>query len=253
MEYEFIKHLARRGVRIFTTSEAKKYAEEIGIRPDTMLDRLYRLNQKGLVERLMSGLYCLGPEFLSGIPIHEYEIATALVSPSAIAYLSAFSYHKLTDQMSSIIYVLATEEPKKNLRNTYTIRGIRYRIIRTKKENFFGIEKRWIGQVLIEVTDLERTLIDGIIKPKYCGGLREVLDAYSQAIDRIAIPKIISYAEKMSDSACKRLGWILSKLEIENSELEPLRKRVTSVFTKLDPSGPQSGTWNYDWYILENL
>jgi predicted transcriptional regulator of viral defense system len=254
MEYSFIQHLAQKGVRIFTTQEAKMYAQEIGMQPGTILDRLYRMNKKGIIERLMSGLYCLGPEFLSGIPIHEYEIAAALATPSSIAFLSAFSYHKLTDQISSIIYVLSTIDPEhSHSRNMYTIRGIRYRIIRVQQEDFFGIERKWIGRSLIPVTDLERTLIDGLAKPKYCAGIREVLDGYSQVIDQINIPKIISYALRMSDSVCKRLGYVLSTLNVDERHLEPLFKRVTPIFIKLDPTGPQKGAWNRTWFVMESL
>ncbi len=254
MEYTFIQHLAKKGVRIFTTQEAKMYAQEIGIQPQTVLDRLHRMNKKGIIDRLMSGLYTLGPEFLSGIPIHEYEIATKLATPSSLAYLSAFSYHHLTDQISSIIYVLSTvdsEHPRS--RNSYTIRGVRYRIVRVQQEGFFGIEQRWVGKVLVPVTDLERTLIDGIVKPKYCAGIQEVLDGYSQIIDQINISKIISYALRMSDAACKRLGYILSKLSIDDKQLEPLMKRITPIFVKLDPTGPQKGAWNRTWFVMENL
>lgn len=254
MEYTFIQHLVRKGVRIFTTHEAKMYAQEIGIQPEVVLDRLHRMNKKGIIERLMNGLYCLGPEFLSGIPIHEFEIATMLTTTSSIGYLSAFGYHKLTDQLSSIVYVLSTVDPQRaRSRTRYTIRGVKYRIIRVSQEDFFGIEKSWVGHVLIPITDLERTLIDGLVKPKYCAGIREVLDAYVQVIDQINIPKLISYALRMSDSVCKRLGYVLSKLNVDDDQLKPLTERVTPVFVKLDPTGPQKGAWNHRWYIMENL
>ena len=92
----------------------------------------------------------------------------------------------------------------------YRIRRIRYRVVRIKQDQFFGHEKACIGQISIIITDLERTLLDGLIKPKYCGAFREVLDAYSQALDRIDLSKIISYAQQTNDAVCKRLGYILS-------------------------------------------
>ncbi len=102
MSYTFIKHLTQKGVRIFTAAQAKVRAQEIGIDPDTMKSRLFNLQKKGMIERLMRGLYSLSPEYLKGIPLHEYEIGLALASPSSIAYISAYNYHKLTDQIRSI-------------------------------------------------------------------------------------------------------------------------------------------------------
>jgi predicted transcriptional regulator of viral defense system len=254
MEYTFIKHLAQNGVRLFTTEQARTYAVQIGIDEGTITERLYRLNKKGLIERLMKGLYCLSPEFLMGIPIHEYEIATALTTPSCIAFLSAYSFHHLTDQISSTIYVLAPANSRiSHSYNTYKIKGITYKIIRTKEEHFFGYDKQWIGQVQVFVSDLERTLIDGLIKPDYCGGFREVLDAYSQAISRLDVQKIVDYAQRISGSVCKRLGWILNKLEVEDHLLMPLLIRPSTSYSKLNPSGPHQGSWNKKWLILENV
>ncbi len=254
MSYKLVKRLAQKGKRIFTTDEAREIGREIGLNPDTIIDRLYDLHKKEMIERLMKGLYSLSPELLKGIPIHEYEIGLALADSSCIAYLSAYSYHKLTDQISSMVYVMALDDPKKTFsKNLYRIRGIRYRIVRVKSEYFFGVEKGWVGQTYLSVTDLERTLVAGLIKPKYCGGFREVLDAYAQAIDRIDIPKIISYAQKISDAACKRLGWVLEQLDVKDEQLKPLLKRSTTSYSKLNPSGLQKGPWNKKWLLQENL
>ena len=254
MDYKFIKYLVQKRLRVFSTEQARELANEIGIKPDAIVDRLYRLNKKGLIRRLMKGLYCLSSEYLKGVPIHEFEIALALASPSSIAYMSALSFHNLTDQMGTIIYIMTPIDPqKKYSKNVYKIEGVRYRIIRVKKEHFFGLEQKWIGRERITITDLERTLIDGLIKPKYCGGFREVLDAYTQVIDGIDIPKIISYAKKISDSVCKRLGWVLSNLGVHDEQLKPLLERTTTSFAKLNPSGPQRGPWNKKWLLLENL
>lgn len=254
MEYRFIKHLTEQGVRLFTTEQARVYAKQVGLDESTITPRLYRLHKKGLIERVMKGLYCLAPEFLGGIPLHEYEIATALTTPSCIAYFSAYSYHKLTDQISSTIYILAPDTPNTpHSYNSYKIKGITYKILRTQEEHFFGYEKQWVNQVLIPITDRERTLIDGLIRPDYCGGFREVLDAYSQAINTLDIQKIISYAQRINNATCKRLGWILSTLEIEDRFLTPLLTRSSPSYSKLNPSGPQKGIWNKKWHILENL
>lgn len=254
MEYSFIKHLAENGVRIFTTEQARIYARHLGIDDSTITERLYRLNKKGLIERVMKGLYCLAPEFLSGSPLHEYEIAAALSTPGCIAFLSAYSFHHLTDQISSTIYILSPDNSSSsNSYNTYKIRGITYKIIRTKEEHFFGYDRQWVGHVQIFVSDLERTLIDGLIKPDYCGGFREVLDAYSQAIEKIDIKKLVVYAQRISGAVCKRVGWILNKLGVEDHLLTPLLIRSSAGYTKLNPSGPQKGTWNKKWLILENL
>ncbi len=254
MGFDLIRLFSKKGMRVFTLEEAKRVGEELGIASHEMVRRLFRLKQKGLVEGLMKGLYSLAPEYLSGVPLHEYEIAAALAQPCCIAYLSAYSYHKLTDQLSSIVYLMTPlEEGKTYSKSLYRIRGVRYRVIRIHPDQFFGCEKVWIGDSQVQVTDLERTLIDGLVKPKYCGGFREVLDAYSQSVERINMKKIISYAQRTNDSVCKRLGYILSSLNVDPSIIQPLRARTSSSYSLLDASGPQRGPWNKAWLLRENL
>lgn len=255
MDFEFIHHLVNSGIRVFNSEEALEIARQMGMSPSTLRGFLSRLVKKKMIERLKPGLYCLGADFLTNNPLHEYEIALALVSPSAIAYLSAISYHKLTDQISSIFYVITITEGQENRSSytTYTIKGLKYRIIYVKKNHFFGIEKKWFYGFSMLITDLERTLLDGLMRPKYCGGFREVLYAFEQAIERIDIEKIISYAIKLNDTVCKRLGYILEKLHIDETRLQPLLLRKTSSYSKLDASGPRTGNWNNKWLIVENI
>lgn len=255
MDFTFIQQMTNAGLRVFNVEQATRIGIGIGIQPSAVKGLLHRLNKKKIIERLKRGLYSLAPEFLRGIPIHEYEIALTLGTPSAIAYLSAFSYHKLTDQISSHFYIITLEELRQHRSSyyTYTIKGLKYRIVYVKKNHFFGIDKKWLAGASIEVTDLERTLIDGLMKPKYCGGFREVLYAFSQAIERIDLDKIISYALKMNDTACKRLGWVLENLEIEQSRLEPLLARTTTSFSTLDQSGSRCGVRNNKWLIVQNI
>lgn len=259
MDFDFVRHLARAGVRVFTVEEARKQAQVLGVNPESIYDKIHYLKKKGIIEGLMKGLYCLSPELLSGVPLHEYEIAMALVAPSAVAYLSAMSFHKLTDQVSSLVYIMtigdAKEINKHSSYNAYKIRGVTYKIIRIKKDFFFGFEKQWMGGQQIFITDLERTLLDGLIRPKYCGGFREVLEAFSQNIDRMEISKIISYAQRIGDTACRRVGWILSHCGVEEGALTPLLQRKSSAksFSKLNASGPHKGVWNHKWLLLENI
>ena len=57
MSYKLVKRLAQKGKRIFTTDEAREIGKEIDLNPDTIIDRLYDLHKKEMIERLMKGLY----------------------------------------------------------------------------------------------------------------------------------------------------------------------------------------------------
>ena len=46
-----------------------------------------------------------------------------------------------------------------------------------RPERFFGTEKVWIGEARVAITDLERTLLDGLSMPQYCGDFAEILSS----------------------------------------------------------------------------
>jgi hypothetical protein len=49
----------------------------------------------------------------------------------------------------------------------------------------------------VEVTDLERTLIDLTVRPSYAGGVRVVLEAYEQARPRVCVDKLFDYLQRL--------------------------------------------------------
>ena len=50
----------------------------------------------------------------------------------------------------------------------------------------------------LQVTDIERTLIDIAVRPSYAGGLYEVLNAYRKAQGRVSINKLTAMLRKLN-------------------------------------------------------
>ncbi|CEN53779.1 type IV toxin-antitoxin system AbiEi family antitoxin domain-containing protein [Capnocytophaga canis] len=50
----------------------------------------------------------------------------------------------------------------------------------------------------LKKTNIERTLIDCTVRPFYCGGVTQVLEAYSNAKDILDIQKLYTYLQKMN-------------------------------------------------------
>lgn len=49
--------------------------------------------------------------------------------------------------------------------------------------------------IIIPVTNIERTLIDIVVRPELSGGIQEVIKAY-QSVDTVQIAKIQTYLRK---------------------------------------------------------
>ena len=104
-----------------------------------------------------------------------------------------------------------------------------------------------------QITNIEKTLLDGLTSPEYCGDFNEVLHGFKMGKDRIRIQVIVEYALKLEKAVAKRLGFILEGMGIEDKYLDALLKLPMKSYCKFDPSGPVKGQYNSKWKIRENL
>ena len=253
---ELVRRLANRGDRIFTTARARELGPEVGLSKGYIRQALHHLANSGWVVRLHNGLYAISPTVPGVTPAHEFEIAMALVEPAAISHWSALHHHGLTEQAPRKVFVLTTTDasvPGTRARDSYRIGDTAYRFIQTKPERFFGTEKVWVGDTRVTITDLERTLIDGLTMPQHCGDFAEVLHAFEVGRERLNLERIMDYALKMDAAAAKRLGWVLESLGTGRDRLDLLAQVPIKGYRTLDSSGPRKGPCNRYWMIQENL
>jgi predicted transcriptional regulator of viral defense system len=135
----------------------------------------------------------------------------------------------------------------------HTIGDAVYQFVRVKKERFFGTEKTWIGDARVTITDPERTLLDGLSMPQYCGDFAEVLHAFERRRHDLNAERMIDYALRWDGAMAKRLGWVLEKQGVEMELLEPLMRMPIKGYRKLDPTGQRRGKCDRRWMIQENL
>ncbi len=251
---QLVKLLAEHGYRLFSVEDIK---ELLTLQQRTIVNlsqKLFYLSKKEWIHEIRRELYALDDVFLDILPIHEFEIATRLVRPSTISHFTAFHVHELTDQLPLIVYATiptGTSAPRVQHGTLFAYEGIRYKYVQVKIEHFFGTQFIWRGPTKIPITDLERTLLDGLIKPNYCGGMREVIHAYS--VRPFDIQKIVDYALRLDVAVAKRLGWILEKAGMGGEPLTTLEKIPRKGTIKLDPTGTVTGKYNKRWQIWENI
>ena len=258
-----VRLLAYEGDRIFTTDRARELAPRVGLKDAYLAEALYHLRKNNWIVSLRRGLYALSPTVPGVVAAHEFEVAMALVDPATISHWSALHYHGLTEQIPRDVFVLTTtdawiprprkDEPGSRPRAGFPVGDTRYRFIQVKSDRFFGGEKVWIGEARVSITDLERTLLDGLSMPQQCGGFAEVLHALRVGMDRLNTERIIEYAIRLGVTTAKRLGWALESLGVPRSELEELVGLPIRGYRKLDPTGPRRGPCNGRWMVQENL
>jgi predicted transcriptional regulator of viral defense system len=260
---EMVRKLFEEGKRIFTIADARKAGSSCGMADNYVVEALHHLSNTGWLTRLKRGLYIISSSFPGITPVHEFEIAMALVQPSAISHWSALHFHGMTEQIPQRVYVTTTQavpiSRAVKMRNisqrsfSREINGILYEFIKIKPERFFGIKDFWVGEVKVVITDPERTLIDGLISPKHFGGWAEIFSAFESHISSLDLAKMTDYSLRLDAVIAKRLGWIMEKVGVENSILQKLEAVLIKGYRVLDSTGPRKGTCNKRWMIQENL
>jgi len=233
--------LAKR--KIFTIDDAKEIS---GIDKKILKVILLRLEKRGWIERIEKGKYMIIPlgSKKGEYTLNEFLIGSLLVQPCIISYWSALNYYGFTEQIPSTVFIQTTSRKKKQ---EIEIFGVRYKIIRVNREKIFGIEKTWIEEEQITITDKEKTIIDCLDKPKYCGGIIEVAKALKT---RDYNPnKLVNYAERIGNSGViRRLGYL--------NDLFSLQMDISSIKTRnyllLDPTLPKKGETNAKWRLIIN-
>ena len=208
---------------------------------------LSRMEADGLVERLERGKYLVIPLSArkGGYTLNEFVIGSELVEPYAISYWSALNHHGLTEQIPSTVFVQTTSRKKERDLNVF---GVRYLIIKISESKFFGVEKVWIDNVSINITDREKTIVDCLDRPEYCGGVIEVAKALNNEVydyDRLS-----RYAVNMKNSGViRRLGFLCDYLGIP-IVLSAIDSRN---YLYLDPTMPKKGVTDRKWRLKVNI
>ena len=83
------------------------------------------------------------------------------------------------------------------------MRRAAYRFIQVRPERFFGTEKVWIGDARVAITDLERTLLDGLSMPQCCGDFAEVLHAFEIGMAQLDVGRISESWRRESGPAAR--------------------------------------------------
>lgn len=246
---ELVRVLANQGYRVFTLHDAKKAAESIQMSSSYVIEALSLLKQQGWIEGIKKGVYAFSHESGISEPPHEFEIAQALVPESVISYWTAMRHYQMTEQLPRRTFNMVPQGA--GVPKNVVSRRMCY--IKVKRDYFFGIKTEWINQSKIQITDPERTLLEGLRHPEYCGGFQEVLSAFRIYFEKLDLNKIVEYACHLDAVTPKRLGWILEKLGVAPVILRRLEDLPIKGHRNLDPNSPSKGKYKAKWHLLENI
>jgi predicted transcriptional regulator of viral defense system len=224
---ELVAMLHERGRRVFTLNDV---ASITGLKDTSTRSLVRKLVERGVVTRLRSGLYILVPfelgrarEYLG----NPYVVARELKGGKAgyLSHASAMDIHGMVTQPQLVVYVTSPAPMRGR-----TVLGMEFRFVRCKPSDVFGTVGHWVEkQEQVVVSDIERTVVDGLKQPEYCGGLTEVAKGLSMRRTDVSATKLVDYALRLGVGAViRRLGYLLETFGMgAPEELARLRQNLT--------------------------
>jgi predicted transcriptional regulator of viral defense system len=249
-ESRLLARLAGAGHQIISVDDIETTLE---VPPNTAREIASRLTEKGWLDRLFPGTYLIIPLTAGEEAVyttHEYLIAAHVAEPMYIGYYSALSHHGLTEQVPRTVYVVTPTRAQSR-----EIHGVPYRVTTVTEQKFFGFEPTSVEGTTVQVSDLEKTLVDCADHPEFCGGLRELATAMRTADERgCEWDTVGEYLERLDNGAAtKRIIYLADQLGIDLPAREELVASFTSGYSLLDPTRPDTGSTDSTYRLRINV
>lgn len=245
--------LHEQGRPIFTLADAKGIT---GLKDTSARTLVHKLVGRGVATRLRPGVFQLVPPELgreSEYLGNPYVVGRELMAgkPYFLSHASAMDIHNMVTQPQLVVCVTSPKPMRGR-----SVLGTEFRFIRCKPEHFFGTTDHWVSkQEKVSVSDLERTVLDGLRQPEYCGGVTEVAKGLWIRRADMDVARLVEYALRLNVGAVmRRLGFLLEIYDIGTaSDRERLREHVTGTYSSLDPVMPPQGKYTGRWHLRLNV
>lgn len=237
-----------------TTKQAK---EVLNVSDENIRVILHRLVKKKWLSPVVPGIFEYIPAErgeMAFLDTNPFALGSMLVSPYTFAFSTAAYYWGLTTQSSTIVY-LQTDTGK-----THTIiaRNKPYRVISVPNTLFFGIQKADAYGSPVNMTDIEKTVLDCLSYPETSGDIPEIVSMIWQGKDKFDWQKIVAYVLKYdSKSLMQRFGYLvdLLKIRIPAMERNTLLQNINHNKCYLGRPNKWGKGGNFDttWQIVANI
>ncbi len=228
----------------------------LGLEEPTTRSLVRKLVNRGVAARLKPGLFILVPfelgrerEYMGNPLIVARELTGG--KDYFLSHGTAMEIHGMVTQPQLVVHVTTSAQ-----RRPVRIMGTDFRFIASDKDGFFGLTDHWVTkQEKVKISDPERTVLDGLRMPEYCGGLTELAKGIWIKKEDLSAGKLVDYSLRMDVGAViRRLGYLMELYDIGTAEnLDRLRHRLTDTYANLDPLLPAEGKYLRKWRLRLNV
>jgi predicted transcriptional regulator of viral defense system len=222
----------------FTREDLTKITKNVKT-SDTVL---YNYIDKGYIRRIKRNLYGTVNLVDNELTVNKYQIASAINSNSYISHHTAFEYHGCANQVSYQVDVSSTKDF-----TSFFFEGYSYTKMRESID--VGIVN-YPNQS--RVTDIERTVLDGIDQFEKTTGLEELLRCIS-LVPMLDEKKILSYLRLYDKQFMyQKTGFILHKFQDDFQLSNDFFRECINHIGKSTRymTNDKNGTYSDNWRII---
>jgi predicted transcriptional regulator of viral defense system len=224
----------------------------------------------------ISGVYRIIVPYASVLPSPQ-EVIIQEANPTAVfSHFTAAAYHDLTNELPNAVHLTylrrgrnrlplgtAPEDwndvPEPRRRMPQAIDGTPIQWSQTKPEWDFGHIVGYVHGSPIYVTDLERTLLDGLRFPDRSGGGMETLRMWKRAVPKLRLDVLLDYTARFKQTLLRqRVGFLLEHMQLTAPILEDwaknsVRGSSARLIANLDFAPVYSERWNLSINVPDTI
>lgn len=219
-------------------------------------DLLSKLVRRKIITRLKAGKFLIIPQQLgSGEKyIGNWYVAGREVVNSLNYYIAFYSAMHYWGMLTQPLIKILVATPKRQI----VPKEMKDKLIFVfvKEKFIWGIKEEWVTQnERVRFSDLEKTIVDALAHPEYCGGITEIAKGIWLTKSNINYEKLKNYINKYDKNVvAKRLGYIIDILKIRQPTLlNQLKKYVKDRYDLFDPTLTMKRINENEWRLIDNV
>ena len=222
--------------------------------PDSVL--AYHVRQERLL-RVRRGLYAVvGPGAKPGTqPVDTFLVAAKLADDAVLAYHTALEFHgKAYSVHERLTYLTASAARPLRFRSQ-TFCGVPFpQALVSQDRQLFDVETQERAGLRVQVTSLERALVDVLDRPDLGGGWEEVWRSL-ELVEFFDLDRVVEYALLLDNATtAAKVGLFLEQhresLMVEEKHLQPLREHRPRSPHYLERQHKKGGRLVADWNLI---
>ncbi len=212
----------------------------------------------GHLLRVRRGLYAVVPEGIISPESHQvdpYLLGTHMTEDAVLAYHSALQFHgKAYSVHRRFPYLSGHPRRPLEFQGQEFISVSFPKPLRDSQTELFGVEDHKHAGGQVRVTNLERTMVDMLVRPDLSGGWEEVWRSL-ESVEYFNLDQVTDYVLMLrSATAVAKVGFFLAQhreaLMVDDARLGVLRKHVPKQPCYLDRNRRNSGKLVPSWRLI---